>query len=415
MFIWQNTPLDQQKVQDFFASLKIHDLTHIENYYCQPTKKVDLGDRYLLYSGIIFENIEQRIAQLDINNIDVLHKQLQNLDANCCACLVTTNTVTIIRDLNGLQPIAYSVGQNLISVSSSPGLLIDLHNSYLLTPQNSIYTFSTQGKLLKRTTAYEYDYDTVSSVSQYLDVIEQTIEKIVTKNKCGVLLSSGIDCAPIEAVCLDRKLPVFAVASTVKGENLQILKQRYARRNNLKQKCPSKFLSSSPDNVDKVKGDIEKYLGLKITSLFEYSLGNFQLGEFLAKHNCNVALLGGSDRPTWIPGFFDRSAINHRFIWPEDMRLVMESSLAHIEVNMIEKHHVDVVPHLLHGINAINLYSDFNIIQTFVQLPALEKNSRKTIIGYEGLQGRAVDFQMQLCDRYNYPYHTNKKVGGPLV
>ena len=90
----------------------------------------------------------------------------------------------------------------------------------------------------------------------------------------------------------------------------------------------------------------------------------------------------------------------------------MESSLAYDEINMRQNHYIDVVPHLLHGINQMHLYADFNIVQTFVQIPASEKNSRKNFVG----QGyRVVDYQIQLCDRYNYPYSTEYKVGGPRV
>jgi len=79
---------------------------------------------------------------------------------------------------------------------------------------------------------------------------------------------------------------------------------------------------------------------------------------------------------------------------------------------------IDCVPYLLFGIDAMHFFCDWEIINSWIRLPASVKNVSNNL-DWQGADAiNAHDFihiQQKIMDSYEYPYQNICKIGGPCV
>jgi hypothetical protein len=413
MFVWQNTPLDFDLVNNYFSDIGIK-LTQYKTYFALPHRCIKLADRCFLYTGIInCSDIEQWIGSLDIHDLDTLHNQLQNIDGQYSFCLITANTVTIGRDLFATKPIGYMISDNTLCVSSSPGVVNKLHHCHMVTPNNSLWTFSTTGKLIQKSSAYTIDYDSTCTESEWKDTAQKVAEKVAKHNVCGIALSSGKDSGMIDSICINNQVDIGAIATAIGDEDKDIIKARFEYRATHNQKVPHSFISkATPKNSQSIIDSVEKYLGYSELINKDHIIGAYQVAKFLAKYDCNVAFIGMGIRYMYSPFFYTLPQENYRnFIFPDDMRLIFETSQPILHTANFENWTIDCVPYLLCGIESYLYYSDWDLVHSWIRLPANIKNLHRK----EQELVYKVDLQFSIMDKFQYPYHTNNKVGGPIV
>lgn len=419
MFTWQNTTLDFDIVNTHFTNLGIK-LTEYKDYLALPQRNISLADRCFLYTGILHrKDLEQWVANLDIHNIDVLHTQLQNIDGQYSFCLVTADTVTIGRDFFATKPIGYMISNNTLCVSSSPGVVNKLHGCHMVVPNNSIWTLSTTGKLIKTGSAYTIDYDSKCTESEYIDTVHSVVEKLTQQNVCGLPLSSGNDSGMIDSICINHRHSIAAIASTPANENKEVLKDRLDYRAKHNQKVPINFVISTPSNSKSIINLVQDYLGINDLIQKEYVYASYEIAKFFAKHRCKTALLGNGKTYLHSPFFYSKQQTQGaKFYFPDDMRLIIETPMPQMHTNNYTIHSIDCVPYLLFGIDAMHFFSDWEIIHSWIRLPADVKNVVNQL-SWQGANAINIhDFihiQQKIMDQYQYPYHNINKVGGPYV
>lgn len=418
MFVWQNTPLDFDLVDEHFFDIGIN-ITQYKDYFALPQRCIELADRCFLYTGILHcDDLEQWIASLDINNIDALHNQLQNIDGQYSFCLITTDTVTIGRDFYATKPIGYMISNNTLCVSSSPGVVDKLYGCHMVTPHNSIWTFSTTGKVIKMSKAYIIDYDLQCSESEYIDITHSVVEKLTKYDVCGLALSSGNDSGMLDSICINHNHNIAAIATTPVKEDRNILKDRFDYRAQHNQKVPTSYITSTPKNSSEIINKVEQYLGLHNLTQKHYIYASYQIAKFFAKQHCRTVLLGNGKTYTYNPYFYSKGQTKGKFYFPDDMRLILETHMPVLYTNNYWIHSIDCVPYLLFGIDTMHFFSDWEIIHSWIRLPASIKNAINNL-DYQGADAiDAHDFihiQQKIMDSYKYPYQNICKFGGPQV
>ena len=419
MFVWQNTPLNFALVDAHFSDIGIK-LTQYKDYFALPHRCIELADRCFLYTGILHCNdLEQWIASLDINNIDALHNQLQNIDGQYSYCLITTDTVTIGRDFYASKPIGYMISEDTLCVSSSPGVVNKLYGCHMVTPNNSVWTFSTAAKVIKMSRAYTIDYNRQCSESEYIEVIHSVVEKLTKYDVCGLALSSGNDSGMLDSICINHNHDIAAIATTPGKEHTDTLKHRFDYRAQHNQKVPTSFVTSTPKNVNQIVHAIEQYLGYSNITQKDYMYASHQIAKFFAKQNCKTVLLGNGKIYMTSPCLYDKNQTGGaKFYFPDDMRLILETPMPLLHTNNYTIYSIDCVPYLLFGIDSMHFFYDWEIVKSWMRLPASVKNVFNNL-HWQGADAiDAHDFihiQQKIMDSYEYPYQNISKIGGPCV
>lgn len=413
MFVWQNTPLDFDLVDEHFSNIGIK-LTQYKDYFALPHRCIELQDRCFLYTGIInCSDMEQWIGSLDIHNLDNLHNQLQNIDGQYSFCLVTSDTVTIGRDFFAMKPIGYMISNDTLCVSSSPGVVNKLHRCHMVTPNNSLWTFSTTGKLIKMSDAYTFDYDSVCTESEWIETAHSVVEKITKNNVCGLPLSSGKDSGMIDSISINHGYKIGAIATTPGAEDKDTLKRRFEYRAKHNQRVPVNFITNTPKNSQIIIESVFAYLGITTSDCKEWIYGSYEVAKFFAKHNCNIALIGEGNRYLYTPFFYPLKQINYApFYFPDDMRLILETPQPVLHIDNPLYWAIDCVPYLLCGLESYCYFNDWELFHSWVRLPAHIKNFDRE----EQKNLFRIHLQFSVMEKYQYPHHNKDiKAGGPKI